>query len=90
VFLAEHDSAAGPVNLCCPDTPTNGEFTDALAAAVGRKARLSAPVAVLRRAAGPMAPELLGSLNIRPAALEALGFEFADRDVEAIFATALA
>ena len=90
VFLAEHDSAAGPFNLCCPDTPTNAEFTDALAAAVGRKARISAPVAILRKAAGPMAPELLGSLNTRPAALEALGFEFADRDVEAIFATALA
>jgi uncharacterized protein (TIGR01777 family) len=90
VFLAEHDTAAGPFNLCCPDTPTNAEFTDALAAAVGRKARLAAPVAILRKAAGPMAPELLGSLNIRPEALEALGFEFADRDVEAIFATALA
>jgi hypothetical protein len=37
-----------------------------------------------------MAPELLGSLNVRPAALGALGHEFADRDVEAVLASALA
>ena len=34
-FLVEHDTASGPFNLCCPHTPTNGEFTDALA---GRRA----------------------------------------------------
>ena len=28
--LAEHDDASGPFNLCCPETPTNAEFTQAL------------------------------------------------------------
>ena len=69
----------GPVNLCCPQTPTNAEFTEALADAVGRKARLFVPSLMLRRAAGAMAPELLGSLNARPDALEAAGYRFHDR-----------
>ena len=89
-FLAEHDTASGPFNLCCPRTPTNGEFTDALAAAVGRKAFLVAPKAALKLGAGQMAPELLGSLNARPAALEKAGYTFRDRDVTAVLAAALA
>ena len=31
VHLAEHADASGPFNLCCPQTPTNAEFTEALA-----------------------------------------------------------
>ncbi len=90
LFLLDRESAEGPFNLCCPDTPTNAEFTDALASALGRKARLAAPAAILRRAAGAAAPELLGSINARPAALEAAGFEFRDRDVRDVIAAALA
>ena len=30
VHLAEHDDASGPFNLCCPETPTNAAFTQAL------------------------------------------------------------
>ena len=89
-FLAGHEKAAGPVNLCCPRTPTNGEFTDALASALDRRAFLAAPKAVLRAGAGKMAPELLGSVNARPAALEAAGYPFRDRDVTAVLASALA
>ena len=89
-FLAGHETASGPFNLICPQTPTNGEFTDALAAAVGRKAFLVAPKSVLKVGAGQMAPELLGSVNARPAALEAAGYAFRDRDVTAVLAAALA
>jgi uncharacterized protein (TIGR01777 family) len=90
LFLLHEEKAEGPFNLCCPDTPTNAEFTEALASALGRKARLAAPAALLRRAAGAAAPELLGSLNVRPAALEAAGFEFRDRDIRDVVAAALA
>ena len=89
VHLAEHDAAEGPFNLCCPQTPTNAEFTRALAKAVHRLALPGVPKAALRLGAGRMAPELLNSLNTRPAALEASGFAFRDRDVEAVLAAAL-
>ncbi|MGZ5400898.1 MAG: TIGR01777 family oxidoreductase [Nocardioides sp.] len=87
--LATDDGASGPFNLCCETTPTNAEFTEALADAVGRKAFLVAPKAVLRIAAGEMAPELLGSVNARPAALIGRGYTFADPDVRSVMAAAL-
>ena len=90
VTMLASSTVSGPVNLCCSQTPTNAEFTTALAAAVGRKARLVAPAAVLRPAAGAMAPELLGSVNARPAVLEAAGYVFQDPDVRSVIAAALA
>jgi hypothetical protein len=88
--LAGDTSASGPFNICCPRTPTNREFTDALAATLGRKARLWAPAPVVRKAAGTMAPELLHSVNARPAALLARGYRFQDPDVAAVLAAGLA
>ncbi len=87
--LAGDDGASGPFNLCCPTTPTNAEFTEALADAVGRRAFLAAPKSVMRLVAGEMAPELLGSVNARPAALLDRGYVFADPDVRSLLATAL-
>ncbi|WP_460799138.1 TIGR01777 family oxidoreductase [Nocardioides pacificus] len=88
-FLAEHPEASGPFNLCCPETPTNAEFTDALAGAVSRRAFLAVPSPLLRRAAGAMAPEVLGSVNARPAALTDAGYTFHDPDVRAVLSAAL-
>ncbi len=89
-YLAESRDVAGEFNLCCPQTPTNGEFTRALAEAVHRPAFLFAPAAVLKIAAGPMAPELLGSVNARPCALERAGYDFEDEDVREVLAAGLA
>ncbi|MET3963510.1 uncharacterized protein (TIGR01777 family) [Marmoricola sp. OAE513] len=89
-YLAEHDDVSGPVNLCCPKTPTNGEFTEELARLVHRPAFLGVPGAVLRPAAGRMAPELLGSVRAVPAVLTDEGFRFADRDVAEVLRTAIA
>ena len=88
-FLAGSD-LAGPVNLCSPMTPTNAEFTQALADAVGRKALLVAPAFVLDKLAGAMGPELLGSVNGRPEALLSAGYDFADHDVRDVIAAGLA
>ncbi|CAA9389057.1 MAG: Cell division inhibitor [uncultured Nocardioides sp.] len=88
-YLAESRDVSGEFNLCCPETPTNAEFTQALAAAVKRPAFFVAPAAVLKAAAGRMAPELLGSLNARPAALERAGYDFHDVDVREVLAAAL-
>ncbi|GAA4698750.1 TIGR01777 family oxidoreductase [Nocardioides nanhaiensis] len=89
VHLAEHPTASGPANLCCPVTPTNAEFTKALAKALHRPAVATVPRVVLDKAAGAMAPELLNSLNTRPAMLEGSGYDFSDRDVHAVIRAAL-
>lgn len=88
--LVEHDTAAGPFNLCCEQTPTNAEFTRALADALRRPAFLPVPSPLLRLGAGDLAPELLGSVNARPAALLASGYEFRDPDVTEVVASGLA
>jgi uncharacterized protein (TIGR01777 family) len=87
--LAEHGDVAGPVNLCCPETPTNAEFTDALARMVGRKAFLSVPRFAIEAGAGAMAPEVLGSVNARPTVLEDADYRFSDRTVHEVLRAAL-
>ena len=89
VFLAEADDAAGAFNLSCPRTPTNAEFTDALAVALGRRAFLKVPARLVEVGAGRLAPELLGSVNAVPAALEGAGYRFRDGDVGAVLAAGL-
>jgi uncharacterized protein (TIGR01777 family) len=90
VHLAGHSDAHGRFNLSCPRTPTNAEFTRALARAVGRPALLPVPAPVIKIGAGPLAPELLGSVNLVPAALLDIGFEFRDPDVTGVVASGLA
>jgi hypothetical protein len=90
VHLAEHADANGAFNLCCPETPTNAEFTRALAHAVGRPAFLAVPSIAIRVGAGRLAPELLGSVDLVPQALQSSGFEFRDRDVSEVIAAGLA
>jgi uncharacterized protein (TIGR01777 family) len=89
VHLAVHQDASGPFNLCCPQTPTNAEFTKALAGQLHRPSFATVPKFALKAGAGRMAPELLGSLNVVPAALEASGYEFRDRDVDAVLRAGL-
>jgi uncharacterized protein (TIGR01777 family) len=89
-YLAESRDDSGAFNLCCPTPPTNAEFTRALAAAMHRKAFLAVPSALLGPAAGDLAPELLGSINARPTALERAGYDFEDEDVREVLAAALA
>jgi uncharacterized protein len=90
LHLVEHPDAHGPFNLCCPRTPTNAEFTRALGRAVGRPTFLPVPAPAVRLGAGPLAPELLGSVNLVPQALIDAGYEFRDRDVSAVLAAGLA
>lgn len=87
--LANDSDSSGAFNLCCPEVPTNREFTDALATAVGRRARLAAPASILKVAAGRMAPEILGSLRAEPAALQQAGYTFQDDDVRQVITAAL-
>lgn len=88
VFIAEND-VSGPVNLCLPQTPTNAEFTRALAKAAGRPAFLHVPAFVIDKAAGEMAPEVLGSVRAVPQVLLDAGFEFAHPTIEDTIAAAV-
>lgn len=88
-FLVSSQDLSGPFNMCCPSTPTNAEYTTALASATRRPAVLHAPAAVVKVAAGAMAPEVLGSLNARPAALERAGFDFEHGNVQEILAATM-
>jgi hypothetical protein len=90
VHLAEHPDARGRFNICCPRTPTNAELTRALARAVGRPAIVRVPATAIRIGAGPLASEVLGSMNLVPKALQDAGFEFRDRDVTDVLASGLA
>jgi len=89
VHLAEHPDAHGPFNVCCPVTPTNAEFTQALGRAVGRPTLVPVPAFAVRLGAGDLSPELLGSVNLVPAALLDSGYEFRDRDAAAVVAAGL-
>ncbi len=88
-YLIEHPTADGPANLCCVTTPTNAEFTEALANALHRPAFATVPSPALKLGAGRLAPELLGSVNVRPQALLDLGYEFADPEVTSVLASGL-
>ncbi len=87
-FLAEHD-VSGPVNLAMPGDATNAEFSDALAAAFGRKRRLAAPRFAIELGAGPVADDLLGSLRVKPQALLDAGFTFGHPDLASVVDAAL-
>lgn len=68
---------SGPVNGVAPEPVTNREFTDALAGALGRQARLRVPAFALRVAFGELADEvLLGSQRISPVVALASGYQF--------------
>jgi uncharacterized protein (TIGR01777 family) len=88
-YLAEHESS-GAFNLCCPQTPTNAEFTQALGRALGRPTLIPAPAFAIGIGAARMAPELLGSKNTVPQALIDAGYEFRDQDVTSVLAAGLA
>jgi len=88
-FVAEHDELSGPVNLCCAETPTNAQFTSELAGLLHRPALAPVPAFALKRAAGKLAPELLGSIRAVPERLLDLGFRFADPDVGSVLRTGL-
>ena len=67
---------SGPLNVVAPTTPTNAEYTQALAASFGRKARLRLPAAPLRWLGGEMSSLLLDGQNAVPSRAIAAGYAF--------------
>lgn len=88
-FLMDAQVPAGPYNLVLATAPTNAEFSHELARQLGSKVRLGAPQAVIRKALGELAGELLGDQWIAPHALLDQGFEFDGADVAGALRLAL-
>jgi uncharacterized protein (TIGR01777 family) len=84
LHLGSRQSTSGVYNLTAPEPPTNAEFTEALARALHRSARLRVPASLLRRGLGEVSGEVLGSLRVRPTRLEESGYRFQHRTVEQV------
>ncbi|HEY1635310.1 MAG TPA: TIGR01777 family oxidoreductase [Acidimicrobiales bacterium] len=86
-----HDAVRGALNGTAPHPVTNAEYTRVLGAAVGRPTLLHVPTFALSIALGTeMAREtLLVSQRVRPARLEATGFEFRHPELPGALAAAL-
>ncbi len=94
VILRAIDDAqlTGPVNSTAPSPVRNAELTDAIAQALGRRARLGVPAPVLRLALGRGAADelLLASQRVLPNKLRAAGFVHAHARLADALSAALA
>lgn len=90
VHVAGDESISGPVNMSCPETPRHRQFVKELGRQLHRPTVLRVPSAVVKVAAGRMAPEVLGSTRPVPEVLLGSGYRFSDPDVEAILREGLA
>jgi len=82
---------AGPVNSVSPNPVRNSELTEAIAGALGRRARLGVPAAVLRLGLGRGAADelLLASQRVLPGKLSGVGYVHAFPDISGALAAAL-
>jgi len=82
---------SGPVNLTSPAPATNREFVKALGRALHRPAVMPIPGFVIRIVLGSELAEamVLDGQRVRPARLEAGGFEFRDTDLDRAMRTAV-
>ncbi|GGY03563.1 epimerase [Litchfieldella qijiaojingensis] len=75
-FLLERDALQGPFNGSAPHPVTNTEFARTLARHLRRPALLPVPALALKLGFGEMSRLLLTGADMRPARLQAAGFEF--------------
>lgn len=79
-----NDDVTGPMNVTGPNPVTNKVFTKTLGDVLNRPTILPAPKFALRLVMGEMADEmLLASVRAVPRKLEATGYEFRARELEA-------
>lgn len=74
--LLERSDASGIFNLTAPEPVTNLEFTQSLAKALGRRAKLPMPASLLHLMMGERAGLLLESQRVIPERAAALGYSF--------------
>ena len=83
------NDVSGPVNVAAPEAVTNAGFTKALGRALRRPTLFPVPMFAYRLAFGQDPAELFASQRVVPQALAASGFEFAQPDIDAAFASLL-
>ncbi|MCM5705500.1 TIGR01777 family oxidoreductase [Larsenimonas salina] len=84
-FLLVHDTLEGPFNAGAPNPVTNRVFTKSLAHALHRPAPWRIPGFALKAAMGEMSRLLLTGARMKPARLEAAGFEFRYPELDGAF-----
>ena len=83
LFVLDHPSLEGPVNLSSPQPITNAEFTRALARRLRRPAIFAVPGIALRVTLGRMADDaLLSSTRAIPRKLLDAGFHFSNASID--------
>ncbi|MEJ7741976.1 MAG: TIGR01777 family oxidoreductase [Nocardioidaceae bacterium] len=75
--LMTDEALSGAFNLVAPVPATNGEFTQELGARLHRPTVLTVPAFALKKIAGDLSREFLGSVHAVPKRLLEAGFEFA-------------
>jgi uncharacterized protein (TIGR01777 family) len=88
-FLATNRTSQGAYNLSGPAPTTNEEFVHELGRMLHRPTRLRVPALPLRKAFPELSPELLSSVRVEPARLEAEGFVFEHPTLDSRLAAAL-
>jgi uncharacterized protein len=82
LWILNHESLSGPVNLVSPNPVSNADFAKTLAAVLRRPAFFSIPAFAVKFAFGEMGEEiLLGSQRVSPAKLVASGYVFQQPDL---------
>ncbi|MDP2014147.1 MAG: DUF1731 domain-containing protein, partial [Actinomycetota bacterium] len=67
---------------------TNSEVTSAMGRVMGRPTLLPVPAAALKIVLGEFSSEVLGSIRVTPAVLQAAQFAWADTTIESAISTA--
>jgi NAD dependent epimerase/dehydratase family enzyme len=80
---------SGPCNITTPHPVRSEQFTEALAAKVGKRARLRVPMSAVQLAMGDAATEVFGSLRVIPAKLTGAGFRHQHPNVYTALSNAL-
>jgi uncharacterized protein (TIGR01777 family) len=82
IWLIDHATIRGPVNVVSPNPVTNAEFTRVASQVLHKPALVPVPAIALRMMFGEMASEtLLASQRAIPSALTESGFEFLHPDL---------
>ncbi|MDP2289077.1 MAG: TIGR01777 family oxidoreductase [Actinomycetota bacterium] len=88
LYCMTNSAISGPVNLTGPSAVTNSEVTSAMGRVMGRPTLLPVPAAALKIVLGEFSSEVLGSIRVTPAVLQAAQFAWADTTIESAISTA--